>query len=394
MPLRYEEARAEVEARGGQVQVASGGFGIVLLAVPAARGEGADDLQGGGRRAGSDNRLGDDRPTRGGSPRSGGETASRASGRGCRRRAEKRSPRRSETCRPAAPTRNPPLPARPRPRRQGGSRGSRPRTRSPWPSATCRPARPCYASAAPALARSKPEMVDRRARAARSRQRRFADPGPQPPWRVKVDSGPLPPRDRPSTDLDTAAALAGARAAAGACPAELILRLEPRNEARGRWPPPSAEPGGCAAAGPGADPVHEALPKVIAVRSRCFADPARCQRLPKVQPSQGSTTARYWREHGRGCRAATADADPQRAERQLLPLGQRRRRRMKEAFSPELFDGAACRSGRSRPPRPPARAQSDLRGARWPFDPTEVAAISRGLRGGARCYNGIWSRNT
>ncbi|MGB3584464.1 MAG: hypothetical protein WBA40_25590, partial [Roseiarcus sp.] len=40
----YEQARAEIEARGGQVQVAGGGFGIFSWLF-GARGGGADDAE-------------------------------------------------------------------------------------------------------------------------------------------------------------------------------------------------------------------------------------------------------------------------------------------------------------------------------------------------------------
>ena len=201
----YEQARAEIEARGGEVQTAGGGGIFAWLF--GARGGGADDAEeeGGGGSHGRGAR----RPRRRREPGSRSPTPGRT-----------QSPRPSATCRPARP-----MPARssrrplPPPNRTSSMLG---RTRSPRPSATCRSARPTPAPPSRDAAAGQTSGC-RVAATGRRRERRFADRiGP------KV-LAPLPPR-RP-TDLDVAVALSGAPMPP-ARPANLVLTCGARDRRR------------------------------------------------------------------------------------------------------------------------------------------------------------------
>ena len=160
----YEQARAEIEARGGQVQVATGGGLGIFGWLFGARGGGADDAEeeGGGEATGV---------ARGG--RGGGDRRSRL-----RRRGRTRSPGPSATCRPARPTPAPSSPRRSPPNRRASTLG---RTRSPGPSATCRPARPT-----PARSNRR-----RRRRSNRRSSRRWLSPTPQARLRRVSRRAPL-----------------------------------------------------------------------------------------------------------------------------------------------------------------------------------------------------------
>ena len=165
----YEQARAEIEARGGQVQVAGGGFGIFSWLF-GARGGGADDAEEEGGQEATTRRCAQ-RPRRRERRR-----RRRAAGPGRRRRARKRSQRRSATCRPAPPT---PSPAEPAPAAKSQALDAGPEAVA----AAKRnlPTGPAYASAAEPRRAPGQTGGGRGARAARRRQRRFADPDA---WRL------------------------------------------------------------------------------------------------------------------------------------------------------------------------------------------------------------------
>ena len=182
----YEQARAEIEARGGQVQVAGGGGGI--FAWLFGRGGGADDAEeAGGQEAAT---------TTPGTPAADAAADRPAAGRGRRRRA------RSGGEGQAQPADGPGLrrPARNAARRQIASsrRGAR-RRRGGQAQPADRPGLRQRRSARPSC-----QTGGRRgARAARRRQRRFADPGARRPWGEVVRPNaaatagrPRPPRRR------------------------------------------------------------------------------------------------------------------------------------------------------------------------------------------------------
>ena len=149
----YEQARAEIEARGGQIQTASGGLGGLFSWLFGARGGGADDAEEeGGQEA-----------TTAGNARGGAAGAAAARSRRSRSPTpgRKLSPRRSATCRPGPPM---PVPPSQRLRPSSNRRTTPGRTRSPRPSATCRPAPPT-----PAVSRTRPRPSQRWSRRSSNR---------------------------------------------------------------------------------------------------------------------------------------------------------------------------------------------------------------------------------
>ena len=215
----YEQARAEIEARGGEVQTAGGGGLFAWLF--GARGGGADDAEE-GRRRGSHGR-GRAAAAAAAEPRiqiadAGPDAVAKA--------------KRNLPTGPAYASAVQPLPLRRPPNRRSPTPG---RTRSPRPSATCRPARP---TPAPDRADAPGQTGGRgRAGTGRRRERRVSA--------VAARSGaaqilaPLPPR-RP-TDLDVAVALADAPcprrgrpicAVASAAPGRRPAAIEPQARPR------------------------------------------------------------------------------------------------------------------------------------------------------------------
>ena len=238
----YEQARAEIESRGGQVQVASGGGGLFAWLF-GARGGGADDAEeAGGQEASTTTTAGNARSGRGGGssqPQPQVEVAD--AGPEAVAKAKRGLPTGQAYAGPAEQ----PAPAA---KSQGLPSG-------PEAVAAAKrnlPTGPAYASAAPAPP-VKPEVV-----AALEQPDVASDaslipargaPGPK-------SFGPLPPR-RPA-DLDALAALTGAPMPP-VRPAELIL-ASTGDQAGGAVLPPPAPNRAPAAGGPVA--LH-GLPKVI-----------------------------------------------------------------------------------------------------------------------------------
>ena len=163
----YEQARAEIEARGGDVQVARGGGigGHLLLAVRRRRRR----RRGGVGRAGSDDRDGDSSRQCARRPQRRRLSGARAAGRGRRRRAAGGRQGQAQLAdRPGL---------RQRPRTGAGAQAEAPsrRLRSPMsgrkrsrrPSATCRPGQ-AYASAAESRQRPRRPSSRRRSRSSSS----------------------------------------------------------------------------------------------------------------------------------------------------------------------------------------------------------------------------------
>ncbi len=364
---RYEEARAEIEARGGQVQVASGGFGIFSWLF--GHGGGADDAEeaGGQEATTASATTGNARGGRsGGGPQAAPQVEVADAGPEAVAKAKRNLPTGHAYAEPAAPA---PAPAA----KQGLESG---------PDAVAMakrdlPTGPAYASAAPAPP-VKQEVV---ATLEQPDVANDASPIPAHGALGVKSFGPLPPR-RPA-DLDVAAALAGAPMPP-ARPAALIL-ASTGDQAAGVLPPPAPTRG----AGAGAAIAQHGLCPRSSPPAWIPRRPARW-RLPKCSRRRNLTTARYWRGRPNLPRRCRRCRSPTRARllpprRRQPPLGQRRRRQ-KEAFSPDCL--AACRSGRSRPPRPPARAKAICAARSSPSIPLKQALS------GALCYHGIWSRNT
>ena len=183
----YEQARAEIEARGGQVQVAGGGGGI--FAWLFGRGGGADDAEeAGGQEATTATTTGNARSGRGGGSQASRRSRSPTPGR-------KRWRRPSATCRPGHAYAGPARARAPAAKSQGLESG---------PDAVAMakrnlPTGPAYASAAPQRLRSSRRWSRRSSNptspATLRRSRRMAPLGSK-------SFGPLPPR-RPA-DLDIA----------------------------------------------------------------------------------------------------------------------------------------------------------------------------------------------
>ncbi len=232
----YEQARAEIEARGGQVQVAGGGFGVFSWLF-GARGGGADDAE---EEGGQEATTGNARGGRGG----GGGVAEPQvqvadAGPEAVAKAKRNLPTGPAYAGPAyaGPAEPAPAPAA----KQGLESG---------PDAVAMakrnlPTGPAYASAAEPMPPVKPEVV-----ATLEQPDVASDASPIPAHGAfgAKSFGPLPPR-RP-TDLDIAAALADAPMPP-ARPAEMIL-ASIANQGGGAIliPPPSIAQ-------------HGLLPKVI-----------------------------------------------------------------------------------------------------------------------------------
>ena len=184
----YEQARAEIEARGGQVQMASGGFGDLLLAVRPRRRRGR---RRGGGRAGSDDRHARRPATR--------EAAAAAAPQPPQVEVADAGPEAVAKAKRNLPT-GPAYadPSSRRPRRQAAASRYRARRRSPGPSATCRPARPTPAPRSRPTPPVKPQVV---AALEQPDVASDASRDGQAPSASK-SFGPLPPR-RPA-DLDIA----------------------------------------------------------------------------------------------------------------------------------------------------------------------------------------------
>jgi uncharacterized protein YcbK (DUF882 family) len=239
----YQRARAEIEARGGQVQVAGGGLGGVFSWLFGARGGGADDAEEeGGQEATT---AGNARSGRGGG---GGTSQPQVEVAEAEPEAVAKAKRDLPTG-PAYASSTEPAPA-PAVKSQALDSG---------PDAVAKakrnlPTGPAYAGAAEPLPPVKPEVV-----ATLEQSDVASDVSPiQAPGALGAKSfGPLPPR-RPA-DLDSAAALAGAPMPPTR-PAELILATI-ADQGGGAVLPPSA-PNRAPAAG-GALGAHGLLPKVI-----------------------------------------------------------------------------------------------------------------------------------
>jgi uncharacterized protein YcbK (DUF882 family) len=251
----YEQARAEIEARGGQVQVAGGGFGIFSWLF-GARGGGADDAEEeGGQEATTGN-------ARGG--RSGGGGAAEPqveiadAGPQAVAKAKRNLPTGPAYAEPTAPA---PAPAA-KPQEDAG------------PDAVAKakrnlPTGPAYASAVAPAPPVKPEVV-----ATLEQPDVASDASDAAPTQAHgafgaKSFGPLPPR-RPA-DLDVAAALADAPMPP-ARPADLIL-ASTANQGAGAVliPPPSIAQ-------------HGLLPKVIT--SGVDTAPTGALALAEAQPAQ------------------------------------------------------------------------------------------------------------
>jgi uncharacterized protein YcbK (DUF882 family) len=263
----YEQARAEIEARGGEVQVAGGGLGGIFSWLFGSRGGGADDSEEeGGQEATT---AGNARGGRGGGgPSSGGaqpEVQVADVGPEAVARAKRNLPTGPAYAEPAEPA--------PAAKTQAPDAG---------PDAVAKakrslPTGPTYASAAePAPAPPvKPEVV-----ATLEQPEVASDASPidaNGPSGAK-SFGPLPPR-RPA-GLDIAAALAGAPMPP-ARPAELIL-ASTGDQAGSAVLPPSAPNRGLS---PGsAVAQHGLLPKVIT--SGLDAAPTGALALAELSPGQ------------------------------------------------------------------------------------------------------------
>ena len=237
----YEQARAEIEARGGEVQVASGGLGGIFSWLFGARGGGADDAEeeGGGEAV-----AGNARGGRGGAAQPQVEIADAG-------------PEAVATAKRNLPT----GPVYAGPVESAPASAAKPQGLQAGPEAVAKakrdlPTGPVYASAVdPAPAPPvKPQAV-----AALEQPDVASDASPdqaQGAFGAK-SFGPLPPR-RPA-DLDLAVALADAPMPP-ARPAELILASTAGQDGGAVLLPPS--PDRAADAG-GAIAQHDFLPKVI-----------------------------------------------------------------------------------------------------------------------------------
>jgi uncharacterized protein YcbK (DUF882 family) len=240
----YEQARAEIEARGGQIQTASGGFGIFSWLF-GARGGGADDAEEeGGQEATT---TGNARGGRGGGgPQPQVEVADAG-------------PEAVAKAKRNLPT----GPAQAGPVETAAAPAAKPQGVESGPDAVAKakrnlPTGPAYASAveptpAPPV---KPEVVATLEQPGVASDASEASPDQTRAATGAKSFGPLPPR-RPA-DLDLAAALAGAPMPP-ARPAELIL-ASTGDQGAGVLPPPAPNraPGLASAVAP-----HGLLPKVI-----------------------------------------------------------------------------------------------------------------------------------
>jgi uncharacterized protein YcbK (DUF882 family) len=239
----YEQARAEIEARGGQVQVAGGGFGIFSWLF-GARGGGADDAEeAGGQEAIT---TGNARGGRGGG--GGGGSAQpevQVADAGPEEVAK------AKRNLPTGPTYAGPAEATPAPAAKSQD--------DVGPDAVAKakrnlPTGPAYASAVAPTPPVKPEVVATLGQPDVASDASSVDTHGAFGAKSFV---PLPPR-RP-TDLDLAAALAGAPMPP-ARPADLILASTAGQDVSGVLPPPA--PNRAIGAG-GAIGQHGPLPKVI-----------------------------------------------------------------------------------------------------------------------------------
>ncbi len=233
----YQQARAEIEARGGQIQVAGGGFGIFSWLF-GARGGGADDAEEEGGQEATTTTIGMARGGRGG----GGAPQVQVADAGPEAVAKAKRDLPSGPA-SAGPIETPPAAA------------ANPQDSDTGPEAVAKakrnlPTGPAFASAAPAPP-VKPQVV-----AALEQPDIATDVTPSDARSAlgAKSFGPLPPR-RPA-GLDLAAALAGAPAPP-VRPAELILASAVQG-GPAILPPPSPNRAPAGAAAPRA-----LLPKVI-----------------------------------------------------------------------------------------------------------------------------------
>jgi uncharacterized protein YcbK (DUF882 family) len=239
---RYAEAKAEIEARGGQVQVAGGGFGIFSWLF--GRGGGADDAEeAGGQEATTATAMtGNARGGRGGGgPQAAPQVEVADAGPEAVAKAKRNLPTGHAY---AEPVESAPAAAA----KQAPDSG---------PDAVAMakrnlPTGPAYAGPADPTPPVKPEVV-----AALEQSDVASDASSAPAHGVGAKAfGPLPPR-RPA-DLDTLAALAGAPMPP-ARPAELILASTGASGIGAVLPPPAP----VRASGAGGALATHGLPKVI-----------------------------------------------------------------------------------------------------------------------------------
>jgi uncharacterized protein YcbK (DUF882 family) len=240
---RYEEARAEIEARGGQVQVAGGGLGIFSWLF--GRGGGADDAEeAGGQEATTVTATtGNARGGRsGGGPQAAPQVEVADAGPEAVAKAKRNLPTGHAVAEPVEPA-----PAA-KPALESGPDAVAMAKRN-------LPTGPAYAGPAGPTPPVKPEVV-----AALEQPDIASDAALSDATRGAAgfkSFGPLPPR-RPA-DLDTIAALASAPMPP-ARPAELILASTGDQSAGAVLPPPAPNRGPAAGA---AIAQHGLLPKVI-----------------------------------------------------------------------------------------------------------------------------------
>jgi uncharacterized protein YcbK (DUF882 family) len=241
----YEQARAEIEARGGQVQVASGGIGGIFSWLFGSRGGGADDAEEeGGQEATTAGNA------RGG--RSGGSSQPQVE-------IADAGPDVVAKAKRNLPT----GPAYAGPAETAPASAARPQGLEAGPEAVAKakrnlPTGPTYASAVePPAPPAKPQTVAALEQPDIASDATDASPNPAQGAFGPKSFVPLPPR-RPA-DLDLAAALAGAPMPP-ARPAELILASTADESIDAVLPPPAPNRAPNAAA---ALAQHGLLPKVI-----------------------------------------------------------------------------------------------------------------------------------
>jgi uncharacterized protein YcbK (DUF882 family) len=259
----YEQARAEIEARGGQVQVASGGIGGLFSWLFGSRGGGADDAEEqGGQEATT---AGNARGGRGGGS-SQPQVEIADAGPEVVAKAKRNLPTGPAYAGPAEPA--PASAAKPQGLEAGPDAVAKAKRDLPtgptYASAVEPPAPPAKAQTVAAL--EQPDVVS------------DASPGGPTDAVGPKSFGPLPPR-RPA-GLDMAVALADAPMPP-ARPAELILASTADPGLGAVLPPPS--PNRAANAG-GALAQHGSLPKVIT--SGVDARPTGALALAEPSPAQ------------------------------------------------------------------------------------------------------------
>ncbi|HEX9167712.1 MAG TPA: DUF882 domain-containing protein [Roseiarcus sp.] len=261
----YEQARAEIEARGGQIQVAGGGFGIFSWLF--GRGGGADDAEeAGGQEATT--AMATTGNARGGRSGGGSQAAPQVEVADAGPEAVAKAKRSL----PTGPASAGPAEAAPAAKEEldSGSEAVAKARRN-------LPTGPAYASAAE-QAPAPPVKAQVVATLEQSDVASDASPVDSHGSIGAKSFGPLPPR-RPS-DLDIAAALAGAPMPP-ARPAELILASTLDQGGGGVLPPPAPNRAPGAGGGIGQ---HGFLPKVIT--SGVDTSPTGALALAEVSPAQ------------------------------------------------------------------------------------------------------------